>query len=260
MSERDSYEAGRPSWVDISTTDIDGAVDFYGQLMGWEAVAAGGEENMGYRIFTKNGKSVAGVGPLPEGALGPMWKTYVATDDVDATAAAVKRAGGSVIVEPMDVMTAGRMAYFTDPSGAPIGAWQAGDHKGAQLVNEPGGLIWSELRTRDTASSQSFYSDVFGWGATPFEGMDRYTVWTLGGSDAQENGIGGMLDMREMFPAEVPPHWDSVFAVEDVDAAAAKAKELGGSVTVEPMDMAVGRFAGLMDPAGGVFSVITPSW
>ena len=205
----------------------------------------------------RNGKSVAGVGPLPDQVPGPTWSSYIATDDVDATGEAVRGAGGSVLLEPMDIMTAGRMAFFADPSGAAFGVWQGGDHKGAQLVNEPGSLTWNELRTRDSDGSKSFYRDVFGWGDEPFADIDGYTVWTLGDGDAQSTGIGGMMKIGDNFPAEVPAHWDAVFAVDDPDATAAKCKELGGSVTVEPMEIPVGRFASLTDPAGAAFSVIT---
>lgn len=258
MSERDGYKAGTPSWIDLASPDVDAAVDFYGQLLGWDATDAGDpEETGGYRMFTLNGKSVAGVGPKPDFVPRPVWSTYFATDDVDATAEAVRGAGGSVLLEPMDVMTAGRMGFFADPSGAVFGAWQAGEHSGAQLVNDPGTLTWNELRTRDVEGSKAFYNAAFGWGGEPFAEMEGYIVWTLGGGDIESSGIGGMLEMGEDFPAEVPPHWDVVIAVEDPDATAAKAKDLGGAVTAGPMDIPVGRYAGLTDPSGAAFSIIT---
>jgi predicted enzyme related to lactoylglutathione lyase len=85
-------------------------------------------------------------------------------DDVDEAARKAESAGGKVIVAPMDVMTAGRMAIFMDTTGAVIAAWQPGQHLGAQLVNEPGAFIWSELPSSDVAKSKAFYSAVFGWG------------------------------------------------------------------------------------------------
>ncbi len=255
MTERDGYEAGTPSWADVMAPDIEKTTAFYGGLFGWEAVAAGDPESTGgYTIFLKDGKSVAGAmagsapGPVPA-----VWSTYIATDDADATAEKVKAAGGTVMMEPMDVMTAGRMGFFVDPTGGAIGVWQAGDHRGAQLVNEPGTMCWNELRTRDPEAAKSFYADVFGWGAEAFEGTPGYSIWMVG-----EAGVGGVMDMAvaEM-PAEVPPHWGVVFAVADVDQSVATAQELGATVTTPPFDFAVGRLAGLIDPQGAAFSIIT---
>src|SRR5674476_1103353 len=78
-----------------------------------------------------------------------VWSTYLASDDLDATAAKAKAAGSQFMMEPMEVMTAGRLAFAIDPTGAPYGIWQAGDHKGVGVYNEPGALVWNELMTRD---------------------------------------------------------------------------------------------------------------
>ena len=150
MSERTSYEPGTPSWVDLSTPDPAAAKAFYGALFGWEAVDAGPpEETGGYGFFQINGKQVAGVGPLMDPSQPAVWSTYIATDDADATVERAKAAGAQALVEPMDVMEAGRMAFLAHPAGGMVGIWQAGQHKGAELVNEPGAFTWSQLHTRD---------------------------------------------------------------------------------------------------------------
>jgi predicted enzyme related to lactoylglutathione lyase len=183
------------------------------------------------------------------------WATYVSTTDADETAEKVKAAGGSVFVEPMDVMDIGRMAFFADPAGAVFGAWQAKTFAGADLVNEPNSLCWNELATRDTAAGKAFYPAVFGWaaGKPSFEGApETYTVWEIDGKP-----VGGMMEMSdEFFPPEVPPHWGVCFAVADCDAVADQARELGATVTFGPMDMSLGRFAGLIDPQGAAFAVM----
>ena len=80
----------------------------------------------------------------------------------------------------MDVMTAGRMGVFADPVGAAFSVWQAGEHPGAALVNEPGTFSWSELITTDVPASKAFYGAVFGWGAdTHGEGPGAYTEWQV---------------------------------------------------------------------------------
>jgi len=182
----------------------------------------------------------------------------VSVADADETAAKVTAAGGTVVVAPMDVMDIGRMAVFADPTGAVFGVWQPKSFTGADLVNEPNSLCWNEVLTRDADADKRFYPAVFGWGAgrPSFEGApDTYTVWELDGKP-----VGGMMQMSdEYFPAEVPPHWSVCFAVADCDETVAKARELGATVTAEPMDMPIGRFAGLIDPQGASFTVMQPA-
>ena len=182
----------------------------------------------------------------------PVWASYVNVESADDTAAAVGANGGQTFVAPMDVMTAGRMAVFADPVGAAFGVWQAGDHKGAELVNEPGTFTWSELVTTDVPASKTFYGAVFGWGAeTHGDGPGAYTEWQVGG-----RSIGGLMEKPPMMPAEVPPFWGVYFDVADTDAAVARVLELGGSVVSPPMDIEPGRFAVVADPMGAMFNVI----
>jgi len=136
MSERTSYAPGIPCWVDLGSPDLDASVDFYKALFGWEVPASENvEQTGGYRRATKNGTDVAGMMPLMQEGQPPAWSSYVSVADADATAAAVKEAGGSVLAEPMDVMELGRMAVFADPTGAVFGIWQPGTFHGAGLVS-----------------------------------------------------------------------------------------------------------------------------
>ena len=253
------YTPGTPSWVELSSPDVDGSASFYGGLMGWSATEAGpAEETGGYRMLQQDGQNVAGLmGHMQEGQP-TAWATYISVADAEETAGKVKAAGGSVMIEPMDVMDIGRMAVFADPTGGVFGVWQPKTFTGADLVNAPNSLCWNELLTRDTDSAKAFYSAVFGWdaGRPSFPGApDSYTVWELAGKQ-----IGGMMEMTdEHFPSEVPPHWGVVFAVADCDAMIAKAPELGGTVRMGPMDMPIGRFAGMIDPQGASFTVMQPA-
>jgi predicted enzyme related to lactoylglutathione lyase len=253
------YPPGTPSWVELSSPDVDASAAFYRDLMGWTAASPGPDDQTGgYRIFQQNGKDVAGLmGHMQEGQP-TAWSTYISVADADETAEKVKAAGGSTIVEPMDVMDIGRMAFFADPTGAVFGVWQPKSFKGADLVNEPNSFCWNEVLTRDADAGKAFYPAVFGWsaGRPSFENAPSdYTVWE---NDGQP--VGGMMQMRdEWFPPEVPPHWGVVFAVADCDATVARARELGATVTNEPMDMPIGRFAGLVDPQGASFTVMQPA-
>jgi predicted enzyme related to lactoylglutathione lyase len=223
--------------------------------MNWSATEPGGPETGGYRMFQQEGHNIAGLmGHMQEGQP-TAWATYISVADADETAEKVKAAGGKVALEPMDVLEIGRMAFFTDPTGAVFGVWQPKTFAGADIVNEPNSLCWNEVFTRDADANKAFYPAVFGWvpGRAEFEGApESYTIWELGGKR-----VGGMMQMSdEEFPSEVPPHWGVCFAVADCDATVAKARELGARITVEPVDMPIGRFAGLIDPQGASFTVM----
>ena len=255
MSERTSYAPGTPSWVDLGAPDVDAAATFYEGLLGWQTPEMPNSAEMGgYRRAKLDGADVAGMMPLMQEGQPPAWRSYVSVEDADATAAAVKEAGGGVIVEPMDVMDLGRMAVFSDPTGAAFGIWQPGTFAGAARVNEPGALAWNELNTRDPEAAKAFYAAVFGWG---FEDHDMgemgvYTEWKQG-----DASIGGMMDMgNTQMPPEVPAHWLVYFAVENTDAAVETVKSSGGNVAFGPIDIPAGRFAVVTDPFGAVFAVI----
>jgi predicted enzyme related to lactoylglutathione lyase len=257
MSEHASWPAGTPSWADNASGDPAAAAEFYSGLFGWEASDQMPPDAPGrYFMCTLRGKSVAACGSQPVEGIPPNWNTYVTVDDADAAAARVTEAGGTVIMEPFDVMDAGRMAACADPAGAAFMVWQPNRHIGAEIANEPGAMAWNELTTRDVDGSTRFYEAVFGWTTSAMEaelpGGGHYLVWQRG-----EDGVGGMMPMTgEMWPPEMPAHWMVYFAVDDADASAAKADQLGGKVSVPPFDTEVGRIAVLNDPHGAVFSVI----
>jgi predicted enzyme related to lactoylglutathione lyase len=180
------------------------------------------------------------------------WTSYVSVEDADKTTELATKAGGTVLVQPMDVMDIGRMAIFADPTGAAIGIWQPKSFAGAQLANEAGSFCWNELNTRDVPSAKAFYTEVFRWIPNDLDtGGMAYTEWRLG-----EKPVAGMMTMPEMVPAEVPAHWLVYFGTDDTDATVAKADKLGATTLVGPTDIPPGRFAVLMDPDGAAFAVI----
>lgn len=250
--EMDSYEHGVPSWVDLGSPDPAAARAFYSGLFGWE-VEEGPPEAGGYSIAMLRGRPVAGLAPQMNPGP-PVWSSYVDVDSADDVVALVTKNGGQLLMEPMDVMTAGRMAFFADPVGAVIGIWQPGDHKGAGIVNEANAFSWSELVTTDLDRSIDFYGAVFGWGAQkqgPPGGPPQYVEWQVGG-----RSVAGMMPKPPQMPDAVPPFWGVYFGTDDTDATAAKATDLGGTVVAGPMDIEPGRFATLADPSGATFNVI----
>ena len=250
MVEMTDYASGTPSWVDVSTPNMGATKTFYGGLFGWEGTTY--PEMGGYTNFTLRGKLVCGAAPTQSPDQHPAWGTYISVDDADGTAQAVREHGGQVAMPPMDVNALGRMAICIDPTGAFFGLWQPGQHKGAQLVNEPGSFGWNELDTRDMEAAKAFYTKVFPWTAkTSGEGAESYTEWQLDG-----RSIAGGVVINESFPPNVPPNWLTYFVVTDSDATVAKAKELGGTAIMPGMDTDQGRIAVLADPHGAVFAVI----
>jgi len=253
MPERTSYTAGTPNWIDLQTNDQDAAKKFYGELFGWSYDDNPIDEtgDVVYSMAMLKGHQVGAIAPLGDQAdagVPPHWNSYVSVADVDATAAKVAPAGGTVVAPPFDVMDAGRMAVVQDPTGAVILLWQAKQNIGATLVNEPGTFSWSELITPDVPKAAEFYEAVLGWGAeTHTEGM-TYTEFKLGGES-----IAGA--MNPPMPG-IPPLWGIYFATDDTDATVEKAKALGGTVFAGPMDIEPGRFAALADPQGAMFNVI----
>lgn len=254
MSKVTSYAPGTPCWVDLASADIEASAAFYGDLLGWDVPELPESAEMGgYRRATRDGDDVAGMMPLMQEGQPQVWGTHVAVEDVDATLAKVTAAGGTVMFEPMDVMGLGKMAVFSDPGGAVLGAWQAGTFAGATRVNEPGALCWNELGTRDPEGAEAFYGEVFGWTAKEHamqraegeEGPETYVEFLRAGD---ERSIAGMMDITGMLPEQVPAHWLVYFGVEDADAAAAKVREAGGEVRFGPVTIEAGRFAVVSEP------------
>jgi uncharacterized protein len=274
MPERDGYIPGVPCAVDTSQPDPEAAVDFYGGLFGWELEDVMPQESEAkYFVARLRGRDVAAVGSIPDGEpQTAMWRTYFWVDSADETASKVRDAGGSIVTEPLDVEPeAGRMAAFTDPEGAEFRVWQAKENKGAQLVNEPGSLNLNGLNTRDLAGAKSFYGSVFGWRTIILNG--GLEMWTLPGfgnflerdnpdlrkqmaeADAPK-GFEDVVASINSIPndqADTPAHWSVTFAVDDADATATKATELGGKVIVRPFDAPWVRMTFIGDPQGATF-------
>jgi predicted enzyme related to lactoylglutathione lyase len=167
LLERESYPPGVPCWVDTSQPDPEAAVSFYAGLFGWEFEDRMPADSPGrYFVGQLRGRDVAGVGSQPEGMPpAAVWNTYVSVESADATAAKARDAGGSVLMDPFDILDAGRMAVLADPEGAVFCVWQPKRMVGAQLVNEPGTWNFSELNTQDPDGTAAFYGELFGWEA-----------------------------------------------------------------------------------------------
>ncbi|MFH8804026.1 VOC family protein [Streptomyces sp. NPDC017936] len=244
----DALVPGGPCWVELGTGDPAAAQRFYTELFGWRCETDPRQEAGGYTVAHLGDAPVAALGPLYQEAQPVAWNVSFAVSDADVTARMIDEAGGKVLVGPMDVFDAGRFVVALDPGGAAFQLWQARSFPGAGLFDAPGSLGWVELMSRDPARAEAFYTTVFGWTVGTSE---HYTRWGVGGLD-----FGGMVTMDDKFPPEVPPHWLPYFAVADVDATAATARQADGAVLMEPTSLPDGpRIAVLRDPQHAVFGV-----
>lgn len=172
--------------------------------------------------------------------------------DAGAATAAVERNGGSVRLGPAPVGDLGVMTIATDPSGARVGFWQPGTHPGFDVEDVPGAPTWFELHTKDFAAAVPFYRDVLGWQTVSMGDSDRFRLVTHGEPDVAQAGIydASHDDLDD------ESAWMPYFAVADADAAAARIRELGGSMLDEPIDTPFGRIAHAVDPLGTPFTIL----
>jgi uncharacterized protein len=294
MPERDGYITGVPCWVETNQPDPEAALEFYGALFGWEFETLGPDDDGRYfiargetrssSIFDVSGAvrsgDVAGIRSIPEAAPPiAMWNTYFWVESAEEAVSKVRDAGGDVVTQPFHFHDACRMAVCTDPEGAAFGLWEAKDHKGARLVNDPGAVVFNGLNTRDVPGAKSFYGSVFGWKTAGIGGgaegwtLPGYGDWlerehhpelrkqmaAAGAPDGFEDVVGGIIPIPAD-QADTPAHWAVTFATDDTDATAAKAAELGGQVIVPPFDAPWStptytiRMTIVGDPQGATFS------
>jgi predicted enzyme related to lactoylglutathione lyase len=257
MGERSGYKPGTFCWVDFAATNAGAAKAFYGELLDWLAIDLPTDIGGVYTMFEKDGKAVCGLWQMSEEMIGQgiraSWQSYVSVESVDLSVAQAAELGAAVLMQPYDVMKAGRMAVIRDPTGAVLALWEPDEHIGADIVNVPGALCWNELQTHDPSKAKAFYGDLFGWTAGRISGSEGQPYWEFRNADVL---AGGMIEIQSGW-GEVPPNWAVYFAVADCDATVNQALDLDGELLVPPRDVAgTGRFAFLQDPLGAVFAVI----
>ena len=274
MPERDGYIPGVPCWIDTSQPDPEAAVDFYSGLFGWEFEdVMPPESEAKYFIGRLRGGDVAAVGSIPEGAPPmAMWNTYIWVESADETASKVADAGGKVLMEPFDVMDAGRMAVFADPEGADV-LRLAGEAEQGRADRERGGLPELQRPQHPRRGGREVASTARCSAGRRWRSDGGAEMWTLpgygdhleecnpdlrkqmaeGGAPAGFEDVVASINPIPDDQPDVPAHWSVTFAVDDADATAAKAAELGGKVVVPPFDAPWVRMTVLADPQGATF-------
>ncbi|MDN0197498.1 VOC family protein [Streptomyces sp. S.PNR 29] len=246
------HTPGTPCWVSLMVHGPATTQDFYGALFGWEFQP--GPQQLGpYVRALLDGHEVAGIGQLPpERQLPIAWTPYLASDDVDLTAASVRQCGGTVGVGPLDAGDAGRLAICLDPSGAVFGVWQAAAHLGTAVTGVPGTPAWNELLTFESESVAKFYETVFRYEREPVVSADLdYLTLHLDGRP-----VAGIRGLGHALPRDRGPHWMTYFDVDDVDDAVERLLHLGGHVLRPVRDGSHGRVALVADPEGARFALL----
>jgi len=253
-----THAPGTFCWFELATNNQDGARTFYSKLFGYEPSDTPMGDGQTYTILKLAGRDAAALYAMraqdyPPGTP-PHWMAYVSVESADAAAAAVKAAGGQVLVEPFDVMEHGRMAVCMDPLGAAFSLWQSKQHTGVGVCGEHGSFAWCQLNAPSAGreKAKQFYAKALGWTFRddPMPMGDSYTTW-----QGPEGPLGGMMPIPP--GVEAPAHWLIYFATNDVDATVAKTKEMGGQIMVPGTDIpGMGRFAVLQDPHGAFFAVV----
>ncbi|MEV0734464.1 VOC family protein [Streptomyces sp. NPDC050549] len=251
------FVTGSPNWLDLGSPDTDAAAAFYGAVLGWQFVSAGPETG-GYGFFQVDGKTVAALGPLTEEGARSAWMIHFKTEDIAATVQAVTAGGGTVRMEPMDVMGEGMLAQATDPQGAQFALWQPGRTAGLELTSAPNTLLWVELHATAPEADIAFYQGLFGWRSQDMQapGM-TYRVLSTSAGDQQDASFGGVAPLNAGEGEQ--PRWVPYFHSTDVDATIDSARSNGGSVLMPAADVPeVGRIAWLADPFGAAFALLKP--
>ncbi|MEW6637872.1 MAG: VOC family protein [Actinomycetota bacterium] len=256
MGKRVRYAPGTFCWVDLATTDPEGAKAFYEELFGWQAEDMPAGDSATYTMLSLDGDHVCGLYGMDaerrEQSVRPYWFSYVSVESADETTARARELGGAVIEEPFGVLDAGRAAVIKDPSGAVLAAWEPKRHAGAGRVNDVGCLAWNELQTREPEKAALFYEGLFGWETETIR-EDAKTVYvTIRNSSGWPNG--GIMPLDERH-GDAPSFWMPYFTVASCDETAAGVEALGGGVMVGPMELGAGRIAVVHDPQGAAFAL-----
>jgi predicted enzyme related to lactoylglutathione lyase len=244
---------GEPCWIQLTTSDVDTAVSFYGDLFGWSA-GEPSEEFGGYRMFLRGEEPVAGLMPNDTGNPS-VWEVFLQTPDIAATVERATARGAVIATDVMAVADLGSMADIVDPAGALVGAWQADTFPGFHTRGAVGAPGWFETLSTAYGDSVAFYEDAFGWQAHTVSDTPEFRYTTLG---IDENARAGIMDGTQFLGGE-PSRWHVYLTVEDTDETVAKAVSIGGEVVLAADDTPYGRIAELQDPAGVTFRVMGPN-
>lgn len=242
---------GTPTWLDLTTPDADAARTFYHAVFGWE-YDIGGPEFGGYTTARLGERAVAGItGPPPGIPLTKAaWGLYFASDTIDTAVNNAVTLGATLVYPAMTVAPFGSMATCADPTGAGFSFWQADQHIGSQVNDEPGSAAWYELYTPNAQQACDFYTALLAATADPMPGGLEYYVLKHG-----EHMLAGVMQIDPAW-GPMPPYWVAYFGVTNADAAVEKVIANGGAIMGAIDDGPFGRIAALRDVQGAAFKIV----
>lgn len=255
MPTRQGAPVGAPTWIDLATSDLERAKQFYGNVFGWTFETAGPEYG-GYVNAFSGGHPVAGLMHNdPQWNSPDGWTTYLHTADIRITLATAIAAGAVTCVqpvEPMEVPDKGWMAMLSDPTGAFFGLWQPIEHHGFEAFGEAGAPIYHQLTTCDYTKALDFYGKVFDWHVDTVADTDefRYSTASFDGE-----ALVGIMDGSTYLSEGAPSNWVFFLGSDDVDKTVAQVTDNGGSVVRDAEDTPYGRLAAVADPTGAGFNL-----
>ena len=243
-------------WYELMTTDTDAASAFYRHVVGWETTAFDGAGNE-YTVLEADRRGVGGIMEIPaearQAGASPSWTGYIEVPDVDAAAARIAQAGGSIHMDIKDIPNVGRIAMVSDPQDASFSLIApSGEDRPSADPMMPGHVGWHELYALDGESALSFYAGQFGW--RQVEAMEMGPAGTYRIFAWSDNWAGGIMTKPDPFPR---PIWLFYFVVGDIDEAAARVTGAGGTVMNGPMEVPGSAWIiQASDPQGAMFALV----
>jgi uncharacterized protein len=256
MTTMINKKAGDFCWMELATSDLTKAKTFYSDLFAWQGETHNMSQGGEYAMMGPEGSEIAGgfeiTNEMREQGMAPHWNNYVHVANVDEMIDKAASLGATILMTPTNIGEHGRMAVFTDPTGAVLSLWQPKDPNVKQPTPKtPGMFSWNELATDDTEKAKTFYCDLFGWTAeTQMMGEMEYTAFSNQGT-----AIAGMLAKQADW--EIPNCWCVYFTVSNIDNAIKEAARLGGKAMMDVMTLpGVGKLVMISDPQDSLFFLI----
>ena len=247
-------------WHDLMSTDHETAIKFYQRLFGWDLdIVDMGEQIGKYSMFKSEGDGLGGVVPLDsEHGIPSHWISYITVDDVDAACKKMEEIGGKVPYKPFDIPNVGRTAVAQDPAGAYFSPYKDAPKEDVPPTPAPraGLFTWHELMSTDIEKAKPFYAEIMGWGIGSMDMGPAGTYWLFKSDDTD---IAGAVQMPAAAGENAASNWLPYVGVTSVPETTQRAKDLGGSVYVEPKQIsepANVHFAILAGPDGSMFGIV----
>ncbi len=245
---------GRFLWYELLTTAPRAAQDFYTGVVGWGTDVWEGA-GAPYTLWTVGETPVGGIMNLPEDAMKqgarPHWLAHIGSSDVDRSVRKAAQLGATVMREPFDIGTVGRVAILTDPQGAIFSIYApASELPDPEGWPRLGDVSWNELAVSNWEEAFDFYHDLFGWEKGEAHDIGEFGIYQI----YKRNGIrlGGMFNK----PPEMPAMWIFYARVGDVKRGVENIQKGGGTILNGPMEVPGGDWiVQFMDPQGALFAL-----